>query len=702
MFYKQKTSMKKTASKSRIFTKVWKLSSLIVLAGLVGVACEREGNGSSKDGDRTSISLSRVSGAQQNRVKSAKNDSKLPKRKKLTWVASIAAPEERADLLWSATSVAVNPNNDKDHNLIYITWHSNRQATNPATAWGGALDVVDMSGNTPDLKVSYTSDDSKFNHVLVTKSNTMFLSATSASLGGAIARLSLSNGEEVKNAENVDLLGFPGVSVNAVTEYNNQLLAVSGYKGTYATFAADVQAQAYNYRNGGKKNVIEPAQEIANNFGGKYVVSADNKAYVLYNGETGAIIMDMDGNKVETNVALTSAAKSSEIFDDVNGSWELGEPQTYYGKHTMAIKGDYAYVAAGYNGLVIVNLSNKAVVKHEENIKTIGLCIDGNYLFASTWMGLRVYEIQEDGTLDLYAFEVEDYDETTGAPTSDYAATVGNDKRHSPNFVTYDPTSGYIYVAYGQSGVRVYKFTKEGGDTPETDGVDMGGGVIWATEDLPGYYAWGEIFNTDDAENLSYTSELATYENNASYYVYAQTNKKEFTAENYRFFDGSTAYTKYKLDKNAQSIDAKTILEADDDAASMRLGNSWRIPTFEEANELIKNCEIEQTEKDGVSGVLLTSKINGNQLFLPTEGYYNYFSGKKDGNSYWTSTLHTQKNTSEGPGAYLYDKNGKKLGRCYEGLAYAIQIYDNGYSFGGQVTQEDRPNGLKIRPVKGK
>lgn len=701
--------MKKTASKSRIFTKVWKLSSLIILAGLVGVACEREGNGSQKNGDRTSISLSRVSGAQQNRVKSAKTTAKLPKRKKLTWVASIAAPEERTDLLWSATSVAVNPNNDKDHNLIYITWHSNRQATNPATAWGGALDVVDMSGNTPDLKVSYTNEDAKFNHVLVTKSNIMFLSATSASLGGAIARLSLSDGEEVNNAGNVDLIGFPGVSVNAVTEYNNQMLAVSGYKGTYATFAANVEAQAYNYRNDGKKNVIEPAQEIANNFGGKYVVSADNKAYVLYNSETGAVIMDMDGNKVETNVALTSAAKSSEIFDDVNGTWELGEPQTYYGKHMMAIKGDYAYVAAGYNGLITVNLSTKAVT-HNESMKTIGLCIDGNYLFAATWMGLRVYEIQEDGSLELYAFEVEDYDETTGAPTSDYAATVGNEKRHSPNFVTYDPTSGYIYIAYGQSGVRVYKFTKENDNTPETDGVDMGTGILWATENIEGYYAWGEIFTAQDPEGLSFTHKGVTYTNDGSYYTFAKSNKKTYGYGSYRFFNDSEKLTKYQLSAAWPTVseDGKMQLEPQDDAATVRLGNGWRMPTREEWLQLLRSCEMENGTKDGKEGLWVIAS-NGNKIFLPTTGFYNDTDNLKSANDYyyWSSTLYAEKNRNgdtreEMPGGFI---SGGSVSRkwCAESLAYILQIEDwgDGNLMGG-MNHYDRAFGLCIRPVKDK
>ena len=75
-------------------------------------------------------------------------------------------------------------------------------------------------------------------------------------------------------------------------------------------------------------------------------------------------------------------------------------------------------------------------------------------------MGLRIYKFLEGGKLELYAFEVESYDETTGKPTTNDAAKTDTKTRHSCNFVAVQ-TQGdakYVYVAYGQSGIRVYKF----------------------------------------------------------------------------------------------------------------------------------------------------------------------------------------------------------------------------------------------------
>ena len=49
-----------------------------------------------------------------------------------------------------------------------------------------------------------------------------------------------------------------------------------------------------------------------------------------------------------------------------------------------------------------------------------------------------------------------------------------------------------------------------------------------------------------------------------------------------------------------------------------KLSNSnWRVPTIEEMEELVKNCDYKWTTQNGVNGGLFTSKTNGNSIFLP-------------------------------------------------------------------------------------
>ena len=65
------------------------------------------------------------------------------------------------------------------------------------------------------------------------------------------------------------------------------------------------------------------------------------------------------------------------------------------------------------------------------------------------------------------------------------------------------------------------------------------------------------------------------------------------------------------------------------------------MPTLEEQKELKNNCTWSWTTQNGVNGYKVTSKTNGNSIFLPAAGYrrgtYLYDSGS-DGN-YWSSSL---------------------------------------------------------------
>jgi hypothetical protein len=65
------------------------------------------------------------------------------------------------------------------------------------------------------------------------------------------------------------------------------------------------------------------------------------------------------------------------------------------------------------------------------------------------------------------------------------------------------------------------------------------------------------------------------------------------------------------------------------------------MPTQSEINELINNCSCEVVRENGHYGQRLTSKINGNSIFLPFGGVIEINENKDHGNtgSYWTSDL---------------------------------------------------------------
>ena len=153
--------------------------------------------------------------------------------------------------------------------------------------------------------------------------------------------------------------------------------------------------------------------------------------------------------------------------------------------------------------------------------------------------------------------------------------------------------------------------------------VDLGLSVKWATcnvgatkpEEYGDYFAWGE------------TQPKNTYD-----------------WSTYKWCNGSfNTLTKYNNSSSYGTVDNKTVLDKTDDAAAVNWGGSWRMPTTEEQQELINNCTWTWTTQNGVNGYKVTSKSNGNSIFLPAAGYRNDSSLNDAGSYgfYWSSSLDT-------------------------------------------------------------
>lgn len=69
-------------------------------------------------------------------------------------------------------------------------------------------------------------------------------------------------------------------------------------------------------------------------------------------------------------------------------------------------------------------------------------------------------------------------------------------------------------------------------------------------------------------------------------------------------------YTKY------DSRDKRFFLEKEDDVAYLRLGEGWRIPTWNEVQELYDNCTVTESTLNGWPGAMFISKINNNYIFF--------------------------------------------------------------------------------------
>ena len=82
-------------------------------------------------------------------------------------------------------------------------------------------------------------------------------------------------------------------------------------------------------------------------------------------------------------------------------------------------------------------------------------------------------------------------------------------------------------------------------------------------------------------------------------------------------------------------------LPANRDVATQKWGANWRLPTYNEMNDLINNCTVQSTVRYG-KGLIFTGKedYDENSIFLPAAGVYasccGYEAIGKDG-LYWIS-----------------------------------------------------------------
>ena len=197
-------------------------------------------------------------------------------------------------------------------------------------------------------------------------------------------------------------------------------------------------------------------------------------------------------------------------------------------------------------------------------------------------------------------------------------------------------------------------------DTHEYVDLGLPSGTLWATcnvganspEEYGDYFTWGETQPKDD-----------------------------YSWSTHKYCNGSLfTKTKYCINSDYGMFDNKTELEAMDDAATANWGSDWQMPSEEQCVELVySSCTTTTwTTLNGVSGYEITSKSNGNSIFLPAAGYrigtILFDAGSRG--RYWSRSLYTG----------------------LSGYGYAHLLFFD--SSGIHKGSDSRVHGLSVRPVR--
>ncbi len=152
--------------------------------------------------------------------------------------------------------------------------------------------------------------------------------------------------------------------------------------------------------------------------------------------------------------------------------------------------------------------------------------------------------------------------------------------------------------------------------------------------------------------NLGENGLCANIDDYGDYYAWGETeDKTNYSWSTYKFGTSESGpFSKYN------GTDNKTVLDLEDDVAHLKLGGKWRMPTWEEWDELRLQCKF-GVYSGAETGYLITGP-NGNTLLLPFSGSRegSELEGEKDYCCYWSSSFYPD--YPSGAASFNFGSNG--------------------------------------------
>lgn len=247
-----------------------------------------------------------------------------------------------------------------------------------------------------------------------------------------------------------------------------------------------------------------------------------------------------------------------------------------------------------------------------------------NSMVVGTWYTPEgsSFTLNEDGTTDYgegYTFRFRPYQGTL---------MMFNAQGLPVRTIVLNEVEEDYLLAVDYASQTYMKYTKKPTAVSTHLYVDLGlpSGTLWAScnvgatspEDFGDYFAWGE---TEVKTNYDWST-----------YKYCKGAQNTLTKYCQNSSNGYNSFT-----------DELTELEPADDAASVRWGSEWRTPSEEQFGELLNSDYTTAVWMmlNSVYGLKITSKKNGNYIFLPAAGMFNgmVFQNAGSTGSYMTRTL---------------------------------------------------------------
>ena len=198
------------------------------------------------------------------------------------------------------------------------------------------------------------------------------------------------------------------------------------------------------------------------------------------------------------------------------------------------------------------------------------------------------------------------------------------------------------------------------------------GSYMWVDLGLPSGLKWA-AFNVGANSPEVYGDRYAWGETETKS-TYSWGNYKWCEGKRFGTYGDPKDFTKYCTNSSYGTVDRKTVLEPEDDAATVNWGGAWRMPTYEECKELKDNCTWIYTadyKGTGVRGLIGISNFNANFVFIP--------------------------------GSYSHRYNSSTLGKSSDFVAYVFYVSDEYLFYFSTETSNSstyyRCNGNYIRAV---